>query len=192
MRHRCGPAEFDPRSLRDAVSFDLRRPPAQATEDDAHRGSKRARNEAVRTGNSVRRTDDDRIRSHVAGTVRTVAMPNSHPSEPGLHDILAEELATLLSEPAWIEFKPLFTQVYSNLLRRGAAGEGEESLRLGAYDKLRTLVRAGSVEKSGKAYRGKPDALSGTLAHAAADHCRELLTAVRCAERGGTRVKSRK
>jgi hypothetical protein len=117
-------------------------------------------------------------------------MPRSNGHTPPHGDYVAEELATILSEPVWIEFKPLFAQVHTNLLRRGIEGE-EESLRLDTYEKLRALVHAGAVEKSGKSYRGDPRALAHALTHLAAEHCRELLAAVRCAERGGARRRFR-
>jgi hypothetical protein len=98
-----------------------------------------------------------------------------------------EALAAALSEPRWIEFKPLFLEVYAALQRRGAASAGEEALRLGTYEKLHTLVRAGSVEKNGKSYRGNREALTSALTRVATDHCRNLLSAVRRAERGGAR-----
>ena len=101
-------------------------------------------------------------------------------------DYLAEELATILSEPIWFEFNPLFAQVSAGLQRRGIIQE-EESLRLSTYDKLRALVRAGAVEKNGKRYRGNHAALMDSLQRLAAEHCRQFLTAVRCAERGGAR-----
>ncbi|HEX5177009.1 MAG TPA: hypothetical protein VFV83_08270 [Chthoniobacteraceae bacterium] len=111
-------------------------------------------------------------------------MPRSNRVTEQRGDYIAEELATILSEPVWIEFKPLFDRLYANLHRRGISQE-EEALRLGAYDKLRSFVHAGAVEKSGKQYRGNPAALTNSLKHVAAQHCRELLDAVRCAERGG-------
>jgi hypothetical protein len=69
-------------------------------------------------------------------------------------DIVAEELATVLSAKASFEFKALFLLVHANLRARNAASGGEEMLRLRAYEKLQNLVGAGVVKKTGKKYRG--------------------------------------
>jgi hypothetical protein len=81
-------------------------------------------------------------------------------------DVVTEELVAVLSGPAWIEFKPLFDLVYTNLRARKSASGGEEMLRLRAYEKLQGLVNRGMVQKSitkaGKKYRGNaslPDVL---------------------------------
>jgi hypothetical protein len=115
---------------------------------------------------------------------RAMSRPSRRTRHPG--DYLAEELATILSDHVWIEFNPLFAQLSAGLQRRGIVQE-EESLRLSTYDKLRTLVRTGAVEKSGKKYRGNHAALMDSLQRLAAEHCRQFLAAVRCAERGGSR-----
>src|SRR5688572_23925861 len=94
-------------------------------------------------------------------------------------DTLTLELATVLSADAWFEFRPLFLLVHANLRARKAAHGGEEILRLRAYDKLQTMVRIGTVEKVGKTYRGRPAAAPVADEHTAAEHCRELLAAVK-------------
>ena len=94
-------------------------------------------------------------------------------------DIVTLELASVLSEGAWFDFKALFLIVHSNLRTRGASNEGEEMLRLRTYEKLQNLVQQGSVEKSAKSYRGNAPALVALKEHSAAEHCRNLLNAVR-------------
>lgn len=69
-------------------------------------------------------------------------------------DLVAEELATVLSAKTAYEFKALFLIVHANLRARNSASGGEEMLRLRAYEKLQNLVGAGIVKKTGKKYRG--------------------------------------
>lgn len=69
-------------------------------------------------------------------------------------DLVAEELATVLSAKTAFEFKALFLIVHANLRARNSASGGEEMLRLRAYEKLQNLVGAGIVKKVGKKYRG--------------------------------------
>lgn len=69
-------------------------------------------------------------------------------------DLVAEELATVLSAKTAFEFKALFLIVHANLRARNSASGGEEMLRLRAYEKLQNLVGAGIVKKTGKKYRG--------------------------------------
>jgi len=94
-------------------------------------------------------------------------------------DIITLELVSVLSGGAWFEFKALFTVVHTNLRARDAANGGEEMLRLRAYEKLQNLVHQGSVEKSAKNYRGNATALAALKEHMAAEHCRDLLVAVK-------------
>jgi hypothetical protein len=75
-------------------------------------------------------------------------------------DHVAEELAKVLSQKTWFEFKPLFEIVHANLRARNAAHGGEEMLRLRAYEKLQNLVNGGIVEKAEKKYRGVNKALT--------------------------------
>jgi hypothetical protein len=82
-------------------------------------------------------------------------------------DILAHELATVLSAKSWFDFQALFAVVYSNLRARKGANGGEEMLRLRAYDKLQSLVAAGVVEKNSKQYRGVAPALASFFESAA-------------------------
>jgi hypothetical protein len=97
--------------------------------------------------------------------------------KPGT-DRLVEEIAAVLLERAWFEFKPLFLVVHANLRQRKAAHGGEEMLRLRAWEKLQGLVRTGHVEKVGKLYRGKVVELNARAEHIAAMHCQELIDAV--------------
>jgi putative alpha-1,2-mannosidase len=83
-------------------------------------------------------------------------------------DLLAHEIATVLSSKSWFEFKGLFDVVYGNLRARNAAGRGEEMMRLSSYEKLQNLVSAGAVEKSGKNYRGLAPGLATFFGAAAA------------------------
>ena len=61
-------------------------------------------------------------------------------------DVIAEEIATVLVGKAALEFKPLFTLVFTNLRVRNVGG-GEEMLRLRVYEKLQGMVRKGMVNK---------------------------------------------
>jgi hypothetical protein len=97
--------------------------------------------------------------------------------KPGT-DRLVEELAAVLMERTWFEFKPLFLVVHANLRQRKAAHGGEEMLRLRAWEKLQGLVRTGLVEKVGKLYRGRLTELNARSEHLAALHCQELIAAV--------------
>src|SRR4051812_21217540 len=83
-------------------------------------------------------------------------------------DLLAQEIATVLSSKSWFDFKGLFDVVYGNLRSRKAAGGGEEMLRLRSYEKLQNLVSAGAVEKNGKNYRGLAPGLASFFGAAAA------------------------
>lgn len=94
-------------------------------------------------------------------------------------DGLTEELATALAARTWFEFKPLFLLVHAGLMQRGVAHGGEEMLRLRAYDQLQGMVRQGMVEKDGKLYRGRSERLTEWTDHLAAQHCEELMEAVR-------------
>lgn len=85
-------------------------------------------------------------------------------------DLVAEELAAVLSKKTSYEFKDLFTVVHTNLKARNAARGGEEMLRLRAYEKLQRLVELGIVKRTGKAYRGIPSAVAGFIEEAAAQN----------------------
>jgi hypothetical protein len=69
-------------------------------------------------------------------------------------DIVSEELVSVLSGKASLEFKPLFDIVHANLRARNSASGGEEMLRLRTYEKLQHLVQQGQVKKTGKEYKG--------------------------------------
>ncbi|MHA3775438.1 hypothetical protein ACXR0O_28290 [Verrucomicrobiota bacterium sgz303538] len=69
-------------------------------------------------------------------------------------DIVAHEIATVLSTTRWFEFKELFDVVHRNLKARNVANCGEEMLRLRTYEKLQNLVSAGAVKKNSKKYQG--------------------------------------
>jgi hypothetical protein len=69
-------------------------------------------------------------------------------------DIVTEELVSVLSGNASLEFKPLFTIVHANLRARKSGSGGEEMLRLRTYEKLQHLVQQGQVKKTGKLYKG--------------------------------------
>jgi hypothetical protein len=62
-------------------------------------------------------------------------------------DLVTEELVAVLSRRASYEFK-----------------EGEEMLRLRAYEKLQNLVARGAVKKNGKKYKGLPSSLAKAIA----------------------------
>src|SRR6187549_857863 len=94
-------------------------------------------------------------------------------------DFLMDELTEALKADGWLEFNPLFLQVYAKLRERKAVGGGQEMLRLRMYEKLQTLVRQGIVEKSGKSYRGIATALAAWAEHVAAQHCQHLLNVVK-------------
>ncbi len=83
-------------------------------------------------------------------------------------DIVAEEIATVLSTKRWFEFKELFEVIYRNLKARNATNVGEEMMRLRAYEKLQKLVSAGAVEKSRKGYQGITAGLTAFFETAAA------------------------
>ena len=85
----------------------------------------------------------------------------------------------MLQADAWFEFKALFTVVHTNLKERQLGRGDLEMLRLRAYEKLQTLVRTGIVDKKGKEYRGNSKALVVFREKLAAEHCRQLLTAVK-------------
>jgi hypothetical protein len=78
-------------------------------------------------------------------------------------DILMREVAEVLKDGSWLEFKALFLVVFANLRARDAANGGEEMLRLRAYEKLQNLVQQGAVEKAGKQYRAILPALSDLM-----------------------------
>lgn len=98
-------------------------------------------------------------------------------------DFLMDELTDALRENIWFEFNPLFIQIYAKLRERKAAGGGQEMLRLRMYEKLQNLVQRGIVEKNGKSYRGIASALAAWAEHTAAQHCQQLLNAVKQPER---------
>jgi len=74
-------------------------------------------------------------------------------------DLILEELIAALQTGGAFEFKPLFEIIYAKLRTRNAISGGQEMLRLRAYERLQTLVRTGSVRKTGKIYREKRDSL---------------------------------
>lgn len=75
-------------------------------------------------------------------------------------DLLTMELAGVLLEGATYDFKALFLVVQANLRARKASNGDGEMMRLRAYDKLHTMVRQGSVVKTGKEFRGVATALA--------------------------------
>ena len=83
-------------------------------------------------------------------------------------DIVAEEIAMVLSTKGWFEFKELFEVIHRNLKARSASNCGEEMLRLRVYEKLQNLVSAGAVEKSSKRYQGITVGLAAFFETAAA------------------------
>lgn len=78
-------------------------------------------------------------------------------------DRVTEELAAALLDEKWVEFKALFTVVYSKLRARNAASGGEEMLRLRTYEKLQTLVQSGIVKKNAKLYKGIASSLNSFI-----------------------------
>ena len=79
-------------------------------------------------------------------------------------DNITEELVAVLSCRRTFEFKPLFEIILFNLRERNAASGGEEMLRLRAYEKLRSLVDQGAVNRTvngtTKKYKGVAARLS--------------------------------
>jgi hypothetical protein len=75
-------------------------------------------------------------------------------------DVLAEELVVVLRRKTGLEFKALFEILHENLRARDAAKQGEEMLRLRAYEALQRMVYSGSVKKVEKKYRGIASALT--------------------------------
>ena len=102
-------------------------------------------------------------------------------------DILLREVAEVLTEGSWYEFKALFLVVFANLRAKDAANGGEEMLRLRAYEKLQNLVQQGAVEKSGKKYRALLPALSDLMAAMTAQEAaQEVQRAARSAAGAGS------
>lgn len=67
-----------------------------------------------------------------------------------------------------IDFRTAWRPLFSTFGPNSAGfGGGEKMLRLRAYEKLQSLVRAGIVKKNGKEYRGDAAALRGFLETAA-------------------------
>jgi len=77
--------------------------------------------------------------------------PSSSRHQP---DSVPEELAAVLLAKTSADFDALFRAVYSRLLARNEAGEGEEKLRLRVREKLQVLVAQGLVRKNGDSYAG--------------------------------------
>ena len=61
-------------------------------------------------------------------------------------DVVAEEIATVLVGRGALEFKALFTIIFTNLRAKNMGG-GEEMLRLRVYEKLQNMVKKGMVDK---------------------------------------------
>ena len=60
--------------------------------------------------------------------------------------MVAEEIATVLVGKGALEFKALFTLIFTNPRARNLGG-GEEMLRLRVYEKLQHMVKKGMVDK---------------------------------------------
>jgi hypothetical protein len=84
-------------------------------------------------------------------------------------DHVAEEIATVLSTKATMEFRDIFDIVYANLRSKDLARGGEEMLRLRCHEKLQGLVGSGFVAKNVKKYKGVPKMLKEFF-KLAADH----------------------
>ncbi len=69
-------------------------------------------------------------------------------------DHVTDELVIALADGETIEFKPLFTKVFTGLKLKNAVSGGEEMLRLRCYEKLLRLAGSGLVQKTDKTYRG--------------------------------------
>ena len=117
-------------------------------------------------------------RSRIDPLVRSVAMEKSS-SEPCDVDPITEELASVLLSESRLDFDALFSMVLANLHARKLATADEALLRPRIYQKLQRLVETGCVEKRGERYRGVALLLSEPASRRAAEHCRELLAAVR-------------
>ena len=72
-------------------------------------------------------------------------MPSKYNARGG-PDVVSEEIATALMGKGALEFKALFTLVFTNLRARNLGG-GEEMLRLRVYEKLQTMIKKGMVDK---------------------------------------------
>jgi hypothetical protein len=84
-------------------------------------------------------------------------------------DYVAEEIATVLSTKATMEFKDIFDIVFANLRSKELSRSGEEMLRLRCYEKLQGLVSSGFVTRDAKKYKGVPKMLKEFF-KMAADH----------------------
>ena len=73
-------------------------------------------------------------------------MPSKHNPQRG-PDVVSEEIATVLIGKGALEFKALFTIIFTNLRARKMSGGGEEMLRLRVYEKLQGMVKKGMVDK---------------------------------------------
>ena len=71
-------------------------------------------------------------------------MPSKY--NPRGPDTVAEEIATVLIGKGALEFKALFTIIFTNLRAKNMGG-GEEMLRLRVYEKLQNMVKKGMVDK---------------------------------------------
>ncbi len=77
-------------------------------------------------------------------------------------DVLAEQLAALLSETKPLAFNDLFEKLQAALASTGSKANGD-MLRLRTHEKLQKFLRTGLVTKNGKEYTGVKDALSNFL-----------------------------
>jgi len=88
---------------------------------------------------------------------------------------MTEQLAVVLSTKGEFEFKELFEMMQAKLKERKFTSQGDEIMRLRAYEKLQALVNRGLVEKniggSGKTYRGLPGLASVMPVHALPNIC---------------------
>ncbi len=87
------------------------------------------------------------------------------PSGP---DILAEELAKLLSKGVTLDVHAMFERILPALQSRGSGKQGKDTLRLSLYDKLTNFVAEGLARKEGKVYSGEKKALAEFLKEAKA------------------------
>ena len=94
-------------------------------------------------------------------------------------DDVAEALATVLASTSWIQFDVLVSMIAANLRADEFADLDEETLRLQIFEELQQLVEHRCVEKRGDEYRAASSLFSDRVSRSAAEHCRQLLVAIR-------------
>lgn len=78
-------------------------------------------------------------------------------------DVLAEEMAKILSTDVQLDVRSLFERVLPAIQARGSGKQAKDALRLSLYDKLTRFVAEGMVRKEDRLYSGDKKALAGFL-----------------------------